>query len=166
MAWNIGLNSIALVLEVGEDALALTGSGRHNFWPDGGNVPQGFITDINRKTASVSAYRGVPEHYGKVSQVLDEAGRSKVEKFRISSHQAVCVIANLEDETEFTIYTKEKTYTSMLTIFQTAMVNGREVAISLAVPHLGRNGEAFMLGRAAHVCDVDRISIARPLERG
>ncbi len=171
VAWNIGLNSISLALEVGEEALALTGSGRHNFWPDGGDAPAAFIKDINRKIAVVSAYRGVPDHYGpdhygKVSYALDDNGRSKVEKFRISSHQAICVIANTEDETQFTIYTKDKTYMSMLAIFELAMATGREISISLNVPRLGRNSEAFMLGRIAHVCDVERIAIDRGLERG
>lgn len=165
MVWNIGLNSVSLALEVGEVALALTGSGRHNFWPDGGNAPAAFISDINRKLAVVAAYRGVPDHFGKISCGLDDAGRSKVDKFRISSHQAVCVIANTEDEVQFTIYTKEKTYENMLAIFEIAMATGCEITISLDVPRLARNSEAFMLGRGAHVCDVERIAIHRSLER-
>ncbi len=154
-----------MALDIGEDALALTGTGRHYFWPDGGETPAAFIGDINRKGAVLAAYRGVPDHFGKVCYALDADGRSKVDKFRISSHQAVCVIANLDDEAQFTIYTKEKTYANMLEIFTLAMSTGREITISLDVPRLGRNSEAFMLGRVAYVCDVERIAISRTLER-
>ena len=165
MAWSIGLNSISLVLDVNEEGLVLAGSGRHHFWPDDGSSPAAFVSDINRKIATVSAYRGVPDHYGKAGHALDDLGRGRVDKFRISSHRAICVIHHCEDEVQFTIYTKETTFQNMRAIFELALTTGREITIDLDIPKLGRNSEAFMLGRVAHVGDLERVVINRPLER-
>ena len=53
----------------------------------------------------------------------------------------------------------------MRAIFELALTTGREITIDLDIPKLGRNSEAFMLGRVAHVGDLERVVINRPLER-